>query len=356
MAVTGEIRKGPAGETRLEESGPRVGLAILFDGQEWRVTGQSSYWNDEGYRVHEWCCEAGDTTGYLLKEADPKQGGIRWFFTREIPDDAVTVEGGGALAEWMEREPEAKPPPALTFHQNTYRYEETTEGTHEDDAGQRVRKVTWDYWDGGHAHNLAVERWPDGTFDCYLGIYIEPGQVTIHGAGAGAGRRPRLGANPFLRAAVLFPCAYFLAFLMDRPLDEGLAFSLVVAALGGWMMTVRRAPAAALAALAAAPLAAAVFWRFPPLTTGPGLAVLFGAPAAIAWLARGRASDGGRVVVVYAAAFGVAAPLLVVGLSEYFRFAPGPHTPDQLILALGPAGLGGLAGCLVAGLLSPRGE
>jgi len=139
MAVTGEARKAQADVVPLDESGPGVGLAILFDGQEWRVTGQSSYWNDEGYRVHEWCCEAGDTTGYLLKEADPKQGSIRWFFTREIPEDAVGVEGGGPVAEWMGRGPEPKPPPALCFHQNAYRYEETTEGTHEDDAGETCR-------------------------------------------------------------------------------------------------------------------------------------------------------------------------------------------------------------------------
>ncbi|HEY7678285.1 MAG TPA: DUF4178 domain-containing protein, partial [Candidatus Methylomirabilis sp.] len=290
----------------------------------------------------------------LLKEADPKQGRIRWFFTREIPEDAVAVEGGGLLTEWMEREHDPKPPSVLAYHQNSYRYEETTEGTHEDDAGQRVPKVTWDYWDGGHTHNLAVERWPDGSFECYLGRYIDPDQITIRPPDAGAVPRPRLGANPFLGAVILVPCAYFLAFVIGRPLDEGLAFSLVVAAAGGWMMAVRRAPAAGVAALAAALAAAAVFWRFPPLTTGPGLAVLFGAPAAIGWVARGRVPSEGRLAVLYAAAFGVAGPLLAVGLYEYFRFAPGPHGPDQLVLALGPAALGGLAACLVAGLMSRR--
>ena len=355
MAVTGETRKGPAGALRLEEAGPRVGLAILFDGQEWQVTGQSSYWNDEGYRVHEWSCEAGEAAGSLLKEGDPKQGSIRWFFTREIPGDAVAAEGGGPLAGWMGREPDPKPPPALTYHQNTYRYEGTTEGTHEDDAGQRARKVTWDYWDGGHTHNLAVERWPDGTFDCYLGVYIEPSQVTLRPAAAAAAG-PRLQGNPFLVAVIFLPCAYFLAFMVDRPFDQALAFALPAAAFAGWCSAVARAPAAGLAALLAAPIAGAVFWEFPPLTSGAGLLAFFGAPAAVGWAARGRGYAGRRLVVRYAAAFAVAAPLLVVGFSQYFRFAPGPHTPDQLALALGPAALGALAACLVAGVVLGREE
>ncbi len=347
MAVTGETRKGSAGAAGLEEAGPRVGLTILFDGQEWQVAGQSSYWTEEGYRVHEWSCEAGEAAGSLLKEADPKQGGVRWFFTREVPAEAVAVEGSGPLAGWMEREADAKPPPALTYHQNTYRYEETTQGTHEDDAGQRVRKVTWDYWDGGHAHNLAVERWPDGTFDCYLGRYIEPGQVTIHPAAA-KGMRPVLQRNPFLAAALFLPCAYFLAFIAGRPFDEGLAFALPVAVLAGWWLAVGRAPAAGAAALLLAPVAGAVFWRFPPLTSGAGLLALLLAPAAIGWLARRRGYADRRLAVVYMAAFGVGAPLLVVGFTAYFWLAPGPHTADQLALALGPAMLAGAAACLVS--------
>lgn len=344
----------PETASRLDESGPRVGLTIHFEGQDWKVTGQSSSWNDEGYRVHEWACEAGDTTGYLLKEADPKQGGIRWFFTREIDDEGVAVPGGEHLAEWLRRAPEAKPPESLTCDGTTYRYDDTTEGTHEDESGKRVRKVTWDYWDGGRARNLAVERWPDGSFDCYLGAYIEPGQVTIRPAPARQGYRSRLQANPFLAAIVVVPLAYFLGFMAGRPFDECLALALPVAAGAGWFMALPGAPAAGGAALIAALIAGAIFLRFPPLNTGLGLVALLGAPAAVGWFGRGRGAAAGKQAVLYAAAFAVGAPLTVVGLYEYFWLAPGPHTPDQLALALGPAVLGSLAACLAARLVLGR--
>ena len=349
--MTLEARMGPEAPSRLDASGPRVGFAILFEGQEWRVTGQSSYWAGEGYRVHEWCCQAGDSTGYLLKEADPTQGGIRWFFTREIPADSVAGPGGEGLAARLGRAQETNPPEVLTYQDATYHYADTTDGTHEDESGRKVRKITWDYWDAARARNLAVERWPDGSFDCYLGAYIEPGQVQVRPAAAPKGLRPRLQANPFLAAAIFLPCAYLLAFVAGRPFDEGMALALPLAAFGGWLMAMPKAPAAGGGALLAAPAVGAIFWRFPPLTTGVGLVVLFGAPAAIAAIARRRGAPAGRLVVTYMAAFAVGAPLLVVGLYAYFGYAPGPHTPDQLALALGPAVLGSLAACLASRLV-----
>lgn len=345
----------PAQSSRLEESGPRVGIAILFDGQEWQVTDQSSYSTDEGYRVHEWCCERGDTTGYLLKEGDPKQGSIRWFFTREIDADGVKVSDGKRLAERLQGSTDPAPPDALTHEGVTYRYADTTDGTHEDASGKRVRKVTWDYWDGGHAKNLAVERWPDGSLDCYLGAHIQLGQIAIHRA-APQGYRPRLQANPFLGAAVSLPFFYFLAFVIGWPFDEGLSLALSLAALVGWLLALPSTPVAGLAAILAASIGGAVFWRFPPLTTAPGLVTFFAAPSLIGWLARTRGHAGKRLAVQYAGTLSVAAPLFAVGLAYYFRFAPGPHTLDQLSLALGPAGLGAFAGYLVSGLVLGREE
>ena len=67
----------------LAAADPRVGQTLSFDGQDWEVTDHSSYWNDAGYRVTEWCCETEDVEGYLLKEVKDGEP-TRWFFTRKI--------------------------------------------------------------------------------------------------------------------------------------------------------------------------------------------------------------------------------------------------------------------------------
>ncbi len=354
-APAGRALVNSAKPSRLGEAEPRTGITILFDGQEWQVTDQATYSTEEGYRVHEWCCEVGDTTAYLLKEGDPKQGTIRWFFTREINDEAVVVADGKHLAESLESRADAAPPGALTYQGNTYRYEDTTEGTHQDDSGKRVRKITWDYWDSAHAHNLAVERWPDGSFDCYLGAYIEPGQVTIRPT-VRRGFSARSQGNPFVPALVVLPIAYFVGFILGWPFDESLGLALPIAAAAGMLAILPQAPLAGVAALVAVPAGAAVFWYFPPLTSPSGLILLLATPVLIGWLAQKRGYAGRRLAVQYAAAFGVGAPLLGMGFYVYFNLAPGPHTVDQLILALGPAGIGGLASFLISGLVLRREE
>ncbi len=243
----------PGQLTRLDESKPRKGVGLLFGGEEWTVTGQADYSSPEGYRVREWCCEGGDTTAYLLREGDPRQGTIRWFFTLEIDAGGISLPGGEGLGEWLARSSKADPPPTLTYRGGTYHYSDTTEGTHRDESGKQVQKVTWDYWEGGHTHNLAVERWLDGSFDCYLGTYIEPGQITLRPA---ARRRagPSWQGSPLLAALLSVPFAYRLPFFMGWPFDEALSLALPVAGAIGWILVLPRAPLVALAALLAVPV------------------------------------------------------------------------------------------------------
>ncbi len=333
--------------TRVSDNEPRTGAAILFDGREWQVAEQASYSTAEGYRVTEWRCECGGTTGYLLKEGDA--GTVRWFFTRGIPTDSVKVSGGEGLAERLKKTAEAPPPETLEHEGESYRFEDTTDGTYEDESGASVRKVTWDYWDSGRRRNLAVERWPDGSCDTYLGGYIDPGQFTLRPA-APAEARPKGRGSPLLVMAVSVLPGYLIGFVMGWPFDEAFSFALCVALALGWAMIVGRVPLAALAGLILGAVAAQAFLEYPPFTTWTGLLTLLGAPTLVGLVGRSRGYGSDRRAVQYAGAIAVAAPLLGVGVYFYFSLAPGPHTPEQLWLAVGAAGPGALAGFLLAGL------
>jgi len=304
------------------DSSPRVGMILVHEGMDWTLAGRSTYKNPDAWQITEWECEAGGRSGSLLKEIDPS-GRITWFFTTEIPASAVRLPDGKGLIQAKA----ASPPEALVYEGETYRYAETTEGTHEDDSGESQRKTTWDYWDARHQFNLAIELWADGSLECYRGQYILPGQFTFRqGRSRPAARRGtplRLGGHPLRLALVVLPFAYLVSFFTNHPIDVSLTFALAAALTAGWLSALRHAPLAALAALLAGAVAAAVFWRFPPLTTWPGAALFFATP-------------------------------LAVRLLVYFRFAPGPHTPDQFALALGPAGIAGLIAWVVSGLLLSR--
>jgi hypothetical protein len=388
-----------AAESRagLETADPRVGQTFQLDGHEWEVTDHSSYWNDEGYRVTEWCCETDDTEAYLLKEV--KEGEpIRWFFTRKITAEAVSVPTGGTLATVLDKASTAGPPATLTYEGRSYGHRDTDEGTYEDEPGQRVRKTTWEYWDAGDAHNLAVERWQDGHTDCYHGAYIRPGDVRLGDApssedsgeaptaadgvagfaaslasGVAAARAAASragatstttatattakrggGANPFLLATVAVPLAYLLPFFLGRPLDQGLAVALPLAGLVGWLVCLFRTPGPAGLALLGLPALGAGFWFYPPLTT-TGALMLVAGPVVVAWAGRG-VGEGRRLPVLYAAAAVAAGPALALGFYHYFRFAPEPHTMGQLGLALGPAVVAAVVACFIGGLIVRTGD
>ncbi len=357
----------------LNVAEPRVGQTLSFDGREWEVTDHSSYWNDAGYRVTEWCCETDDTEAYLLKEIQ-EGSPTRWFFTRSIPREGVGDLPGGRPSS---------PPPTLTYGGQTYRYAETTEGTYEQDPGDRVQKATWEYWDDGRRHNLAVEVWADGRLDCYHGAYIEPGDVQLTDEPAAAPGEPRpetpsafaavasavaaartaksatmkpASGNPFVVAMVMFALVYLVPFFFaGRPFDECVAVALPIALLFGWLSARRGAPGGGWIGLLGLAVVAFVFRNFHPLSSPVGLATLLVAPAAVGFWGRRHAATGRRSVV-YLAAFVVGLPALVLGFYYYFWFAPGPHGLGQLTLALGPAALGALVATVISSVVLATGE
>ncbi|MGH7322763.1 MAG: DUF4178 domain-containing protein [Candidatus Rokuibacteriota bacterium] len=373
-----------SGDVGLDRADPRVGQTLRFENREWAVTDHSSYWEGD-YRVNEWCCESEGTTAYLLKELSETEG-TRWFFTRQITLERVTLPGGEALGAHLSRTSTREPPGSLTYDGQTYRRAETTEGTYEDEPGERVSKTTWEYWDAPHAHNLAIERWADGRVDGYHGAYIEPGQVTLHvGSDASglpappgamafvpsasrpaaaeprstarSGKKPKARAaapradNPFRFGLICGCVLYVIPFFLGMPFDRSAAIAVSGGAVIGWLGALACVPFLGSIALLAALVAATVFWRFPPLTSPVGLVALLGLPVALAWWARARGAVESPRAVHYLAGFAVAAPLLALGYYHYFWYAPVPHTLGHLFLALGPSVLGGVAGSVISRLV-----
>lgn len=376
-----------SGDVGLDRADPRVGQTLRFESREWAVTDHSSYWEGD-YRVNEWCCESEGTTAYLLKELS-ETAGTRWFFTRQIAPERVTLPGGEALTAHLSGTATREPPGNLSYEGQTYMHAETTEGTYEDEPGERVPKTTWEYWDAPHTHNLAIELWGDGRVDGYHGAYIEPGQVTLRSGSDAPGApeppaamafvsspsqqvttesrstarsRPKAGAravaaqaaNPFLFGLIFVPVLYVIPFFLGLPFDKGAALAVSGGAFIGWLAALTSAPLLSSIALLAALVATTAFWRFPPLTSAVGIVALLGAPAALAWWGRARGGMGSRRAVHYLAGFAVAAPLLALGFYHYFWYAPTPHTLGQLFLALGPSVLGGVAGSVISRLILMR--
>lgn len=336
---------------RLDEVDPRTGQALVIDHAEWTIVGHATY-RTEGYHADEWECRKGGTTGYLLKERE--RDGVRWFFTIPAALSAVTLPGGESLDRWRGREPQGGPPATLVFRGGAYRYETSTEGLYEEQPGRAaergrsgaergrsgVGKTTWEYWDGAHVYNLAIEQWPDGRLEAYHGAYVDPRTLEV-----------RSGSRSALAAAVIVAAfAYFIALLVGLPFDRCTGISLLVVTIIGLVRALYHAPSAAPAGLILTPLLGIVFFRFPPLTTVAGLVTLIAAPALMGRWAL-TTPTAPRSSVRLAACFTVALPLLVVGLYYYFSFAPGPRSFGQYALAIGPAVIGGLAAMTIAGLV-----
>jgi uncharacterized protein DUF4178 len=321
----------------LADSGPVAGEVLTVEGGEWTVAGHATYTTDAGDHVDEWECEQGAELAYLLRESREPPA---WFFTRKVGVGSVTVPSGEGIERAVGREPNAPPPRTAHLRGGRYVFAEANEGEYEETSGPRQRKTTWDYWDAAREWNLAVERWPDGRLDCYLGRYVPAGRITVRPGGT-----LRKGFPPLVAAGIVAGILFFTVMSFGAAVDLGLTTALLVLALGALAAVVVAGPAGRFGLLSGVVLGL-VFSRFPPLTTLPGLAALVLGPAvATRWaVMRDAALTGaGRAGFV-----SVTAAVLAAGLYHYFWFAPGPRTSGQYFLAIGPAPIAGLVAALVA--------
>ena len=79
---------------RLPESGPTTGAVLTIDSHAWTVGDRATYGSSESGDIEEWECRSGTAVAYLLREGRESP---KWFFTREVPPEAVALPGGGVL-------------------------------------------------------------------------------------------------------------------------------------------------------------------------------------------------------------------------------------------------------------------
>ena len=337
---------------------PKVDDVLMYGGTRYEVTDYSTYKNEEGYRVEEWCCETGGRECYLLKEWTGVHE-FRWFFTVYVSARRVTLPDGEPPPDWQweDGKPLIGSPPTLLIDGNPCAYSSSTDGTYEDEPGEKVRKVTWDYWDAAHKHNLAVELWGNGGTDYYFGRYVEPSEVRTHRSSRpGAALLGQIGPAGALLSVLAG--GLFLSFLFAGealiPFDACLSVVLVACALLTWFITPVRSLSWSyqVAAVLAVAAQLALFGRYPPLSRAAGMAALLAPPCLLALLARGdpdAAADRGLLRAL--AALTAFLPACLWGIVHYFAYAPGPHDIGQYLRAMVPAFVGGAAGYFLAGAL-----
>ena len=337
----------------LSSCDPQRGDRLHFRSASWRVTEESSYNNEAGYRCVEWTCLCGDVEGYILKETE-KGSAHKWFFTLTLDEGKVKLPTGEAVDDWIGRSGDGlktKQSPTLVYRGQTYTYADKTEGTYTGDDGDRTPKTTWDYWDAAHKNNLAVEIWESGEVDCYLGNYIPASAVVF------SQRVNFFSDHDFFTSNSLKVVGYglFFAFWVlassGTPIDWFLTTGIGVVLLAGWMYPVFDAPPLAAASATTAAALAFLFWHFPPFTTAAGFVSLVTGPAFLTWLVRRTnhtlSDQAARVHIAYA----TEVPLIFLGFHAYFQWAPAPHGFGQYCLALAPALAGGLISWAVTTIL-----
>jgi Domain of unknown function (DUF4178) len=167
----------------------RVGQCLNYHGVQWRVKDFSTYTDANGYETEEWLLQsASDKRYYLLREVEPPEPDdqepatlVHWYLAEPLRDYQIYEPGGTrdlsmTLANALLSH--QTPYPKLRLYTRTYNFESQTEGTYDSEAGRRHR-ITWDYWDGTHLWNLALEAWSDGKLAVYSTREVRPADFTL---------------------------------------------------------------------------------------------------------------------------------------------------------------------------------
>ncbi len=327
----------------------RVGDWVRWDSRDWEVTDRDNYRESSDYFETQWELQPDSgTTHYLVRSKEKKAAGTEevWVCTRQTAIGGVElpVKSGGWRSfkgkDSMEAAPEK-----VRFDGLEFSLDGQTEGRAEDDEGDTVDKLTWDYYDPTRSRNLAIEVWkePDADYyEAYDGRVLRPSDVTPISPRPSRRRRSAPGeAGPAgYAAAAAFACLFFvpLAGGMLTAFDVGAEYllALLLPAFCVYMSLVAGAHRGLLITSLAAALAGAVlvlklrglgasYWEYAlyGLLAGPVIV-----EAASRLFGGIRPSDksgsAGNATLLL---------LFIISFKHYIAAAPRPHNSSGLLAA-----------------------
>jgi len=325
----------------------RVGDWVRWDSRDWEVTDRDGYRESADYAETQWELEAGSgETYYLVRSQENKAGGQEEVWVCTTQTGISSVQFCGPSGEWrnfIEKDDLQAPPARVRYDGAELSLDGETKVKAEDDDGNTVPKLTWDYYDQARKRNVAIEIWrePDADYyEAYNGRVVRPADFGLLPPRASRNRGGGMeSVGSFLVAAAM------VAFLV-LPLVGGMLTSLDVGAeyllaLGlpavcFALSLMRGAHRGLFYSSLAGALAAAIlllkfrglggsYWEYAVYGALGGPAIAETASKVFAGI---RASDK-----AFSAGNAALLLLFILSFAHYIRFAPRPHNPSGLLAA-----------------------
>jgi len=332
--------------TKLEDM--RRGDWVRWDSRNWEVTDLDTFRESADYIETQWELEpqSGDTH-YLVRSRENKAGGTEeiWVCTKE------TAIGGiqrpmpdGKWTNFREKDLVAAPPERVRLGDAEFSYDGQSEARAEDDDGETVDKLTWDYYDQSRKRNVAIEIWKESDadyYEAYDGRVVRPSDFTPIPAPAGARRSYGSKEDAASYAIAIAFAAFFIMPVVGGGLSAAdigaeylVALLLPIVCVGiSFVMGAHRG--LIYASLAGALGAAALLLKLRGLGASYWVYALCGVMAGPAIAEGASRLFGGIRPADKAAAAGNAVlfMLFIISFAHYIKAAPRPHNPGGLLVA-----------------------
>lgn len=151
--------------------------SLLIDNIKWDVIDREVYQDNSVEKDIQWTIESDnkDDTHYLIlsqsKEGQAKLREVLITHSIEIGDvNYQTKDDKWTTPHWAafkEKDSLATPPEIIRYGQEVFELDDSTSDRAVDDDGNKVERLTWDYYNKSRSKNLTIEVWKEEDADYY---------------------------------------------------------------------------------------------------------------------------------------------------------------------------------------------